>query len=126
MDEQVPDYRIYFAAERTFLAWIRTGLTVIGLGFVVSRFGLFLRVLRERDAAQSASIPSTVIGVLLVLLGSAAVIMATLQHLHYYRSLPPASRPRTTSQIWPVLFALLLAVIGLFLAAYLVGKADGR
>ena len=41
------DPRIYFAAERTFLAWIRTGLGLMGVGFAVSRFGLFLREMRE-------------------------------------------------------------------------------
>jgi putative membrane protein len=40
------DPRVYFAAERTFLAWIRTGLGLMGIGFAVSRFGLFLRELR--------------------------------------------------------------------------------
>ena len=33
----------YLAAERTFLAWIRTGLALMGFGFVVARFGLFLQ-----------------------------------------------------------------------------------
>ena len=37
------DPRIYMAAERTFLAWIRTGIALSGFGFVVARFGLFLR-----------------------------------------------------------------------------------
>ena len=36
----------YLAAERTFLAWIRTGLALMGFGFVVARFGLFLRALQ--------------------------------------------------------------------------------
>ncbi|MGA7413059.1 MAG: DUF202 domain-containing protein [Bryobacteraceae bacterium] len=35
----------YLAAERTFLAWIRTGLALMGFGFVVARFGLFLQAL---------------------------------------------------------------------------------
>lgn len=35
----------YLAAERTFLAWIRTGLALMGFGFVVARFGLFLEAL---------------------------------------------------------------------------------
>jgi uncharacterized membrane protein YidH (DUF202 family) len=35
------DPRIYMAAERTFLAWIRTGIAFMGFGFVVARFGLF-------------------------------------------------------------------------------------
>lgn len=37
------DPRVYFAAEPTFLAWIRTGLALMGVGFAVARFGLFLR-----------------------------------------------------------------------------------
>jgi putative membrane protein len=35
----------YLAAERTLLAWIRTGLALMGFGFVVARFGLFLQQL---------------------------------------------------------------------------------
>jgi putative membrane protein len=42
------DPRVYFAAERTLPAWIRTGIAMIGLGFVVARFGLLLRLLGER------------------------------------------------------------------------------
>ena len=47
------DPRVFFAAERTLLAWVRTGLTVMGLGFVVARFGLFLRLLRHDLDARS-------------------------------------------------------------------------
>jgi len=36
----------YLAAERTLLAWIRTGLALMGFGFVVARFGLFLQQLQ--------------------------------------------------------------------------------
>ena len=53
------DPRVFFAAERTFLAWIRTGLALMGFGFVVARFGLFLLkslrlkgVLRLRRASR--------------------------------------------------------------------------
>jgi len=35
----------YLAAERTVLAWIRTGIALMGLGFVLARFGLFLEEL---------------------------------------------------------------------------------
>jgi putative membrane protein len=43
------DPRVDMAAERTFLAWIRTGLALMGFGFVVARFGLFLREFVERE-----------------------------------------------------------------------------
>jgi len=44
----VGDLRDYLAEERTFLAWIRTGLTLMGFDFVVARFGLFLEVMHNR------------------------------------------------------------------------------
>ncbi|MBX9623444.1 MAG: DUF202 domain-containing protein, partial [Gemmataceae bacterium] len=40
------DPRVFFAAERTLLAWVRTAIGLVGLGFVVARFGLFLRLAR--------------------------------------------------------------------------------
>ena len=39
----IDDPRVYLAAERTFLAWIRTSVSLMGFGFVIARFALFLR-----------------------------------------------------------------------------------
>jgi putative membrane protein len=44
------DLRVFFAAERTLLAWIRSGITVMTLGFVVAKFGLFLTMLSTSSA----------------------------------------------------------------------------
>jgi len=44
----------YLAAERTFLAWVRTALALMGFGFVVARFGLFLRELQIAQPSQPA------------------------------------------------------------------------
>jgi len=49
------DPRVFFAAERTLLAWIRTGLTVMGFGFVVARFGLFLSLLAAQHMSSERS-----------------------------------------------------------------------
>jgi putative membrane protein len=38
----------YLAAERTFLAWVRTSIAVITLGFVVAKFGVWLREIATR------------------------------------------------------------------------------
>ena len=48
-----PDLRTYLAAERTFLAWIRTAVACMGFGFVVARFGIFLHELRLVGNASS-------------------------------------------------------------------------
>ncbi len=44
----------YLAAERTLLAWIRTGLALMGFGFIVARFGLFLKQLQIAQHASSS------------------------------------------------------------------------
>ena len=71
------DPRVYFAAERTFLAWIRTGLGLMGIGFAVSRFGLFLREL----SAGTSHLPARTTGlslwsgVMLVALGVVVTVV---------------------------------------------------
>lgn len=117
------DPRVYFAAERTLLAWIRTGLTVVGLGFVVARFGLFLRVMRG-GADATASTGSTLIGVGLVLLGSAAIGVAAFQHIQYCCSLPSSALPRPYFMRWSVWFAAMVAAIGVALAVYLLIRSN--
>ncbi len=57
MNEENSDPRVYFAAERTMLAWLRTGIAVMAFGFVVARFGLFLRLLRAQGGEGSISWP---------------------------------------------------------------------
>jgi len=41
--QKVRNRRVHMANERTFLAWIRTSIAIMAFGFVVEKFGLFLR-----------------------------------------------------------------------------------
>jgi putative membrane protein len=83
------DPRFYLAAERTFLAWIRTGLAMMGLGFVIARFGLFLR---EFQNAQP-NIPiknyglSFWFGTGLILLGAAINAVSAVNHVQTVRKI---------------------------------------
>src|SRR5579863_9804378 len=80
---QPKDPRIYFAAERTFLAWIRTGLSLMGFGFVVARFGLFLRetaAVGHNTAVKSYGF-SIWAGTAMVLVGVFMSFTAALRHL---------------------------------------------
>jgi putative membrane protein len=115
------DPRIFFAAERTLLAWVRTGLTIVALGFVVERFGLFLRLLAlEHPQAQAAETGlSTVLGVALVAAGSLTIAVGAVQHRRYLAHLPAADRPPGYHSGAATLLALLIAAFGLALAIYL-------
>lgn len=117
------DPRVYFAAERTLLAWVRTGLTVMGLGFVVARFGIFLQVLR-RDPDPHTHLGSTLIGVGLVVLGSLAVAVAARQHARFCRRLPDNTHPHPDSMITSVGLAIALAIIGVVLAVYILARSS--
>ncbi len=118
------DPRVFFAAERTLLAWIRTGLTIMGFGFVVARFGLFLSLLAAQRlpstaVAASPSPLSSGIGIALVLLGAVSMIFAAIQHRRFVSTLPPADIPLVHNRAFPVVLALILGSLGLLLALYL-------
>lgn len=130
--KEVRDPRVYFAAERTFLAWIRTGLALMGFGFVVARFGLFLRELSMRQPQSSQNFhmppqlashttgPSLWLGTALVILGVAVNVSAVVTHLREVKMLAAgtwvAGRPSKVA----IAVALILAAAGIGLAIYLI------
>lgn len=114
--------QVFFAAERTLLAWVRSGLAVIGLGFVVARFGIFLTEFQVAKE-HAPHLGSTLIGVCLVLLGSASVAMGAWQHARFCKSMCPSEIPRQNLLVWSVCFSGILAAIGILLAGYLLLRA---
>jgi putative membrane protein len=118
------DPRVFFAAERTLLAWVRSGITVMALGFVVAKFGLFLTLLSSASTAANASHHnnelSNIFGIALVIIGVAITIGAQLNHQRYIKTLPPNDVPKLAISWLPTLLAASVAVVGLLLAAYLL------
>lgn len=88
-DDKGDDHSTQFLAnERTFLAWMRTAIALIGLGFIISRFGLFLdefRILVDRQVENAGSQLtgnflddsfSSILGLSTVVLGIALILYA--------------------------------------------------
>ena len=86
------DPRVFFAAERTLLAWVRTALGLVGLGFVVARFGLFLTLVRP-DVDHPSHPWSAAVGVALAVLGATAAAGAAWQHRRFCATLATDERP---------------------------------
>jgi len=126
-DEITNDPRVYFAAERTFLAWIRTGLALMGFGFVVARFGLFLRELQIVQAGTpvKSHLFSLWFGTALIVVGVIVNVMSTWKHVRMVQELGSGGRSFKKPSSLAITVALILAAVGLAMAFYLV-TAWGR
>jgi putative membrane protein len=118
------DPRVFFAAERTLLAWVRSSMAVMALGFVVDKFGLFLSILTATNQASNALHPhnvlSNIFGISLVMIGVIISLGAQLNHSFYIKTLPPEDVPKLAITWLASLLTFSMAIVGLLLALYLV------
>ena len=116
------DPRVQFAAERTLLAWVRTGLAMMGFGFVVARFGAFLSMMsvQQHLPTPKQTGVSLAVGVTLVILGAAVNLLAAVGHFHTMRrlerGLPLKFRPVSLG----IIVAFVLVLLGGCMAMYLL------
>jgi putative membrane protein len=113
------DSRLRLGMETTLLIWIRTGLALMGFGFVLARFGLFLEELAARQARPRPVHISLWFGIILIVLGVAVNLLAAWMHWPYLRR--ARSGETDLPQTWKLALALavLSAVAGAAMAILL-------
>lgn len=110
----------YLANERTFLAWVRTGIAVITLGFVISKFGLWLEEMslispQFSNIRTGSSIP---IGIGMMLFGGLLVVLAAWRYHVINRQIEHGEVKADRGLI--ILITVLVIVLSLVTAAYLL------
>mgnify|MGYP006283990981 CR=1 FL=1 len=115
------DPRVYFAAERTLLAWQRSALAFIALGFVIERFGLFMQYLNQSYPVNPTHLViSVAVGLLLILLGSSISLLSAIQHKRFLINLSNHEIPPGYFLFIGPLVSLLLCIGGLFMACWMM------
>ncbi len=105
------DPRVLFAAERTLMAWIRTGLTFIMFGFLIERSGLILEILSEGKNTINTELTFW-LGLAFIVLGSFSTIYATTQFRSVLKTLGESEFPEGYRSQWGVVVSLIVAVLG--------------
>ena len=116
------DLRDYLAEERTFLAWIRTGITLMGFGFVVARFGIFLQQLhlpQQSSAAQPHEF-SPWLGVALITTGALVNLSSARRFMHLAGDVDRNQFADRSLSRQGVFMASFLALVGIAMTIYLI------
>lgn len=111
----------HLANERTFLAWIRTGISVMAFGFVVERFGLLLRELGLKSAGAGTSNNtisySRLLGIGITVLGIVLLVIALINFIRIQRSID--EERYHPGIVFAIVLTVIASIIGILLAIYL-------
>jgi putative membrane protein len=111
----------HLANERTFLAWIRTSIAIMGFGFVVVKFSLFLRQLSSALGEKmilAGKGYSPIIGITLVIIGAVMAFLAFVRYRNIERHLIKGTY--FPSFILSLLLTIAILIVSLLLVFYLL------
>ncbi len=116
-------YSDHAANERTFLAWVRTGIAIMAFGFLVEKFDLFLEIagqtLARRALSHAGQLVGNVAGLILIALGAATIILALARFRRTAKEIDSVQTLPGSGQRLDVALAGLLAMLGGALFVYL-------
>lgn len=101
----------HFANERTFLAWVRTGIALIGFGFVIAKFAIFIDLIKGQKAVGG---PSVTYGEIMIILGGFVIAYGIYNYLRNEKDLEKGTY--TPKVVENTLFATIILIIALTLA----------
>jgi len=116
VEAKVRNRRVHMANERTFLAWIRTSISIMAFGFVVERFALFVKQVSYYLGKVATPPPagySSVLGIILVGLGAIMGVLAFFRYKTVERQIDTDTF--VPSMLLDILLTLAVLTVGVFL-----------
>lgn len=124
-NERIPKIdrqREHQANERTFLAWLRTSIALIGFGFAIARFGLFLRQFQAAVTHQNTASPSLLssqsVGISLVVVGIILIALAAWRYNQVFWQIERSDYQPNRLMIW--ITAGIVMVLGVLSLPFLL------
>ena len=112
----------HLANERTFLAWIRTSLALMGFGFVVAKSALFLHrlglTLQEVPSGNSSN-DAVIAGIIMVAMGAVVAVWSYIRFLNVEKQL--RNNTYHPSGWLTAVLAFFAVAVSVVLAVYLLG-----
>ena len=118
----ITKYKDHAANERTYLAWIRTAISLMTFGFLIEKFELFLNTLTNMPPAPSllfSSISMQMVGAGLFAFGLIVIISATTRFFLYHRSIESEATHAYGAKKTMLLLSVTMACLSLFLLFYI-------
>jgi len=118
------EYRMLLQLETSLLVWFRTSLALMGFGFVIARFGLFLREIAQANQVSVDPHPwltqaNTIAGTGLIVVGIVVLLIAVWNHQQVVDRSHRGELVLPSRWSLSVIVSVLLAALGMGLAIYL-------
>lgn len=122
-------YSDHAANERTFLAWVRTGIATIAFGFVVEKFNLFVRTIVEANAPDAAArlrlqrfsgAFSHYDGLVLIVIGMAVIVLSLARFIRTSRLIDDQQSHSAGGIRAELVLAVVLALVVMSMTVYFV------
>lgn len=111
-EPKIDRQREHQANERTFLAWLRTSIALIGFGFAIARFGLFLqqlqRTLTPQEPPTDTLLNSENLGISLVVFGIITIAVAAWRYNQVLNQIERGDYRPSRSTIWIVTAVVMI------------------
>lgn len=121
----IPRYTDHSANERTYLAWIRTAISIMAFGFLIEKFSLFIEYINlvsDQPLSLAPSALTTVIGLGLFFSGVGIILAATLRFFTYKQAIESEERFPYSVRRTNLLLSALMIIVALFSLGYIASQ----